>query len=114
MATSATRLLPPQHAEEDPETAGRSLVHTFSPAVGFCFAVNYILGIGVLNVPYATFAAGIVQSRGAHAITVPGSRGRPGSFLSNGRHRSAIILDHGQSWSKDGVVARVAQSSDFD
>uniref|UniRef100_A0A7S3GH40 Amino acid transporter transmembrane domain-containing protein n=2 Tax=Palpitomonas bilix TaxID=652834 RepID=A0A7S3GH40_9EUKA len=36
--------------------------HFYSPLVGYGFAVNYIVGVGVLSVPYAFFAAGLPVS----------------------------------------------------
>ena len=56
--------------------AHREVVRTYSPFVGFCFIINYIVGTGFLGIPYIFWHTGIVAgvmtlTAVSHFITFP-------------------------------------------
>jgi len=50
-------------------TALKALEGNYHPAVAYAFTVNYILGVGVLGMPYAFLKAGVVLASGTIILT---------------------------------------------
>ncbi|CAB9521272.1 Transmembrane protein 104 [Seminavis robusta] len=71
----------------------------FSPAVGFCFAINYILGTGFLTVPWAFSQGGLVLST-VVIIAVGFFSDMAKNYLLETMARAEAMLDNRMHWIK--------------
>ena len=71
----------------------------FSPLVGFCFTINYILGTGFLTVPWAFAQGGLVLST-IVIVTVGIFSDMAKNFLLETMARAEAMLDNRMHWIK--------------
>jgi len=71
----------------------------FSPFVGFCFTINYILGTGFLTVPWA-FAQGGLALSTIVIIAVGIFSDMSKNYLLETMARAEVMLDHRMHWNK--------------
>ena len=102
-STAATDITPPSPSvAASPywgESTAASQPEGFSPFVGFCFTINYILGTGFLTVPWAFTQGGLALST-VVIISVGVFSDMAKNFLLETMARAEAMLDNQMHWIK--------------
>mmetsp|Transcript_1267 Transcript_1267/g.2746 ORF Transcript_1267/g.2746 Transcript_1267/m.2746 type:complete len:618 (+) Transcript_1267:136-1989(+) len=99
----------------DDDDASHSEGDGFSPFVGFCFTINYILGTGFLTVPWAFAQGGLVLST-IVILAVGIFSDMSKNYLLETMARAEAMLDHRMHWikKKKPPVRREVEEGDDD